>query len=427
MIQAAISVFSRHFAWRAAIAAMVFTSLALSWGSAFADDHEATKKLMIEKGREVFLTAGGLGCMACHGPYAEGDSGIGPFNRGVGEEAIRAALASIEPMMQLREELTDEQIKQIAAYYEWLGQLKLVKTLVKRGRFLPNHLRVHPGTRIQLVVNNASVAPHRFVSDDMGFEPVTVAGREAADFVWVAPDKEGTVSLRCEDCGADDQKLTIEITRQAPKFVPVKVISKVLANKQPAAAPQPAAARPDPELTAQGRQVFLNAGDVGCVACHGRYAEGDVGIGPYNRGFSEKAIRTALAKVRAMSFMRDMLDEEQIKQVAAYYESLSHQQLVKTHVVRGVFIPDTVKVHPGTEVQLVVMNPSVKPRKFASPDMQIEQFVVAGRDAHDFVWQAPEREGSYTLQCVDCPIEGQKLTIEVSYEVPAYTPPVALK
>lgn len=392
---------------------------------------EVPDKLLIEKGREVFLTAGGVGCIACHGRYAEGDTGIGPYNRGVGEPVIRAALESVEAMKLLPGELSDAQIKQIAAYYQWLGQLKLVKTLIKRGRFVPEHLEIHPGTRIQLVLNNASTASRLFISDNMGIGPVTVEGRQAVDVVWEAPQKEGLYTLACADCELADQKLTIEVTKKAPKFIPAMVVSKLPASAPPGSTSAPskpaAASREDPQTIERGRQVFLTAGDIGCVACHGRYAEGDVGIGPYNRGFSEAAIRRALRSVRPMSFLRETLSEEEIKQVAAYYESLSHQQLVKTHAVRGMFIPESVKVHPGTTVQLVVMNPSLKTRTFTSRDMNIEKFTVAGRDALDFVWKAPEREGTFTLECTDCAITGQKFAIEVTESVPVYTPPVVLK
>jgi mono/diheme cytochrome c family protein len=392
---------------------------------------DAAQKQQIEKGREVFLTAAGIGCKACHGPYAEGDTGIGPYNRGVGEPTIRAALATIEAMQMMREELSDAQIKQIAAYYQWLGQLKLVKTLIKRGRFIPDRIEIHPGTRIQLVLNNASSSPQRFISTNMGIGPITVGPKDAVDVVWEAPNKNGSFTLTCADCALKDQKLVIEVTSKAPKFVPVKVPSKLVASAALAPAPQakpPAAVISiDAKSIEQGRQIFLNAGEVGCVACHGRYAEGDVGIGPYNRGFSETAIRGALKSVGPMAFLRDTLNEQQIKQISAYYQSLLHQQLVKTHSVRGVFIPGNVKVHPGTTIQLVIMNPSLNARNFVSQDMKLKRFKVAGRDAVDVVWKAPDREGKFTLECTDCAIKGQKFTLEVSNSVPPYTPSVALK
>ncbi len=218
---------SKQLGWRTVITVITLAALTVSWAGRWASADEASTKSLIDKGREVFLTAGGVGCMACHGPYAEGDTGIGPYNRGVGEPTIRAALASVEAMKLLREELSDEQVKQVAAYYEWLGQLKLVKTLVKRGHFLPDHVQLYPETRIQLVLSNTSSMPHRFVSENMGISGITAEGRQAADIVWEAPKKEGIFTLTCADCELKDQMLTIEVTEKAPKFIPVKVVSKL--------------------------------------------------------------------------------------------------------------------------------------------------------------------------------------------------------
>ncbi len=407
--------------------------MALIWGVSAVQAANLPDNLLIEKGREVFLTAGGVGCAACHGPYAEGDVGIGPYNRGFKEAAIVAAINSVEAMEFLREEMTNSQIKQIAAYYEWLGQLKLVKTLAKRGRFIPNRVEVYPGDKIQLVVNNASTQPHNFTSDNLGLGKITVPGRENMDVVWESPATEGTFTLACADCTVKGQMLTIEVTKSAKKYIPPTLTPKVMAKVTPApaataTAKKPAApARIDMAAVEKGRQLFLNVGDVGCVACHGRYAEGDVGIGPYNRGFSETAIRRALMGAGPMSFLRKEMTGPRIKEVAAYYEYLSHIQLVKALVVRGLFVPEKVSVRPGQQIQLVVINSSRVPRIFAGKDMGIADFAVAGRDASDIVWTAPESEGTHKLTCADCPIRGQALTIEVTSGAPPYVPPVALK
>lgn len=382
-------------------------------------------KQLIEKGRDIFLTAGGLGCAACHGRYAEGDIGIGPNNRGMNEAKVRAALDSVPPMKILRDELSDAEIKEVAAYVEWLGQLKLVKTLVKRGHFVPERIEIYPGTKIQLVVNNASIEPHKFVSDNMKIEPVTVQGRQNMDIVWEAPETEGTFALTCSDCGVAD-RLTVAVSKSAKRFIPAETVAMAPARVPPPPAPRPTP-RADARTIEKGRQIFLGAGDVGCVACHGPYAEGDVGIGPYNRGFSEAAIRKALKTVKPMAFLQKALSEEQIKEVAAYYQSLAHEQLVKTHVVLGLFIPEKVSVRPGATIQLVVMNRSIASRTFASPSMGIKVFKVPGREASDFVWSAPDHEGTFDLTCVDCPIKGQKLTIDVTNSAPPYAPPVPLK
>ncbi len=381
----------------------IFVAVA-AWHPAAAQDNP-----MIEKGRQVFLTAGDVGCAACHGIYAEGDVGIGPYNRGVGEIAIRGALDSVDEMSFLKGELSDAEIGQIAAYYEWLGQLQLVKVLVKRGRFIPSEIQVHPGTKVQFVVNNSGRATQTFGSDKMDIGAFKVQGRTDRDLIWIAPDAEGEFELRCTDCRLKNQVFVIKVTRAAPPFPPTRE----------AKAPEvqlvsiPAEQR-DVELIASGRDVFLNAAGVGCVACHGPYAEGDVGIGPYNRGFDEDRIRRALETVDAMAFLGDALSDDEIKQVAAYYRRLGELHLAKTRVIRGRFIPDRIRIEPGTKVQLVVNNASQADRTFASPDMGIEDFHVPGREAVDLVWVAPRTEGVFNLSCTDCAEPDRQLTIEVS-------------
>lgn len=197
--------------WRVAFAA------GLSWLGAPALGEELSNNL-IERGREVFFTVAGVGCAACHGRYAEGDVGIGPYNRGANEAKIRGALQKVDAMGVIRGEMTDEKIVQVAAYFRWMGELQLVKTMYKQGRFIPNEVSVYPGTPIQLSVNNASTEPHTFASDVMGITEVHVNGRDFGDLTWKVPDSEGAFELRCADCGSDG-KLTIRVSRSAKRYI----------------------------------------------------------------------------------------------------------------------------------------------------------------------------------------------------------------
>lgn len=367
----------------------------------------------VRKGREAFLTAGGVGCAACHGRYAEGDVGIGPYNRGVNETAIRTAMRSVPPMFFLQREMTDEKIRQIATYYRWLGELQLVKSLSKRGRFIPDTVAVYPGTPVQLAVKNASSKPHTFGSESMEIKPFRIKGRDFGDVVWLAPVKEGVFEFSCTDCRIKG-KLTVMVSKSAKRHRSPSGGSVQVALKP--------ATKLQESLVVKGREVFLTAGGVGCVACHGRYAEGDIGIGSYNRGRNETAIRSALDRVKEMKFLADEMTDSEIKQVAAYYESLGAQLLVKTRVVRGLFVPDRVSVHPGTRVQLVVGNRDPAARRFSSSANGIEAFSVPGRSEVDFVWLAPKQEGFYDLRCKDCKLKGQKLVIEVTQAAPKFLP-----
>ena len=361
---------------------------------------------LIEQGRQVFLTAGEVGCAACHGPYAEGDVGIGPYNRGLGEAAIRSSLEGIDEMEFLLDEMTDQDIRAIAAYYEYLGTLQLEKALVKRGRFVPDSIDVYPGTRIQLVLTNASTKPRNFAGESAGID-FTVPGRESGDVVWTAPQDEGEHRVVCTDCRIKDG-LVINVTKSAKRMPGAEEF--VASAEQVVSSP---AASVDLGLSAKGREVFLTAGGVGCVACHGPYAEGDVGIGPYNRGMDEAAIRRALAESEEMAFLQDELSDSEIEQVAAYYAALGKQMLVKTRLVRGRFVPDTIRVEPNAKIQLVIDNRGPEIRRIVSDDLQIATLSVPARASQDLVWTAPASSGSYMIRCTDCTAGDKVLTVVV--------------
>lgn len=192
----------------------------------------------------------------------------------------------------------------------------------------------------------------------------------------------------------------------------------------------------DTKLIERGKQISLTVAGIGCAGCHGLYGEGDVGTGPYTRGVDLSKIKAAVNGVGQMrALLKDKLDAQDIEAVAAYYSWLGQLQLVKTLIKRDRFIPDTMDIYPGTAVQLAIKNSSQFPRKFAGPDMNVSEFQVPGISSHDFVWRAPDAEGTYTLRCVDCFVPGQQLTINVrrgakQYHAPAaqaYTPPVQIK
>ena len=382
-----------------------------------------TTEEMIKAGEKVFRTVAEIGCASCHGDYAEGDKGIGPYNRGVGEEKIRAAINSIEAMEFLKEEIHDREIKQIAAYYYWLGELQLVKTLAKRGRFIPDSVQVYPGTKIQLVINNSSPFPRSFASGNMGIKPLTVPGRESSYLVWDAPQEERVFTLSCTNCRIKDQALSIEITKSARKHFSPSAGKVAAAAKAPA---KVAAVRPpviaDRQAIELGRELFLTAGEVGCVACHGPYAEGDVGIGPYNRGFSESKIRRAIAKVPVMRFLAGKLSDKQIKQVASYYHWLGGHKLVKTVTVGGRVFPARIQLHPGTPIQLVIANRDRKSHEFKGPVLGTVPIRIGARDAGTVAWVAPATEGHFTIGCSDCSGKSAKLTIEVTKKAGKFVP-----
>jgi len=169
---------------------------------------------LIEKGKKVYNEVAGIGCKTCHGEYAEGDLGVGPFIRGASEGAIRAAVSAVGEMIVVRQAITEEELKAVAAYLEYLGTLQVVRTLSKRGRFVPKAVEVRPGADLQVIIKNSSIRPHTYTSEGMGIESMTIQGRSTGTLVWKAPDREGTFTIACTDCRLNEE-LTIKVSKNA--------------------------------------------------------------------------------------------------------------------------------------------------------------------------------------------------------------------
>ena len=187
---------------------------------------------LIEQGEKVFDEIAGLGCKGCHGEYGEGDLGVGPFIRGASEGSVRAAIEGIGEMVVVKTAISEADIKAVSAYVSSLGSYQVVRTLAKRGRFLPASLNVYPDTNVQLIIKNSSTKPRTFSSDNMDIDPIQVAGRSTNSLKWQAPGQEGTFTLKCDDCKLKDQFFTIEISKTAKQFTPVKVKSKLKDSDQ---------------------------------------------------------------------------------------------------------------------------------------------------------------------------------------------------
>ncbi len=173
---------------------------------------------LVEQGKQLFDTVGGVGCKTCHGSFGEGK--VGPANRGVNEATIREALAKIPAMQFLRAQVSDDEIKRVAAYTDWMGRHLLVRALLKRGQFIPEKVAVHPGTPIQLVIENTGTEPNSVRSDGMNSAPINIPPRDIASIVWTAPSEDGSVTIVCADCRIKNGSLTIEVTKSAKPYIP---------------------------------------------------------------------------------------------------------------------------------------------------------------------------------------------------------------
>jgi mono/diheme cytochrome c family protein len=179
----------------------------------------------LAEGARVFNTIAGVGCKTCHGEYAEGDVGVGPYIRGATEGMIRAAIDATDAMVVITSVISDDEVKAVAAYLGHLGTMQAVRTLAKRGRFLPGEISVRPGTNVQLIIQNASMQKHTFKSDNMSIDDLVIAGRSSGTLEWRAPETEGEFSLYCTDCKLKDQFFTVKVAASAAAFHVVVPVS----------------------------------------------------------------------------------------------------------------------------------------------------------------------------------------------------------
>ncbi|MFQ5922348.1 MAG: c-type cytochrome [Anaerolineales bacterium] len=115
----------------------------------------------------------------------------------------------------------------------------------------------------------------------------------------------------------------------APTAIPEPTAAPTESEQEPAEIPMPdiptntdSGSPSDDELVALGEELYQRtAGGIGCQACHGVDASGDVG--PNILGKSAQTIQTQLESNEAMQFI--ILSDSEIQAVAAYLGWLESQ------------------------------------------------------------------------------------------------------
>lgn len=154
---------------------------------------------LIAQGRLLFEeTAGGegVGCAVCHGHFGMGDEQIGPNNRGAPEARIRKALATVDRMGFLH--LTDEEIKAVAAFLEYLGKLYPVKIAINDSQFEPNRVTVPENRQIQFIFNNKDNKVCNFTGAEAGIKEKQLEAGKVDDVVWQSPMKAAVFTVKCD-------------------------------------------------------------------------------------------------------------------------------------------------------------------------------------------------------------------------------------
>lgn len=187
------------------IALITFAAM-LSASPMLSADEEA-----IARGEKLFNELAGLGCKGCHGEFGEGDLGVGPYIRGATEGAVRAAIDGIDTMIVIKSVIDEQGIKDVSEYVNSLGSTRIVRTLAKKGRFLPNTFTVAPNSKFQIVVQNASFQPRVFLSEDLGFgDGLEIDARTTSGVNWTSP-ADGEIKLWCKNCDLQDEFFTVQV------------------------------------------------------------------------------------------------------------------------------------------------------------------------------------------------------------------------
>lgn len=158
----------------------------------------------------------------------------------------------------------------------------------------------------------------------------------------------------------------------------------------------------DPERLSEGQRVYLEIGSTGCSACHGKFAQGDLGIGPAIRGVDAVRIQNALEAAREMSFLLPIMTQEDVDNVAYYLTYLDTLHPVKATLRGEAFAPEEVTVPPDTDVQVVVENGNRTECSLQVEGRTDEPLLIEGRDIGAVVFRSPA-EGAFNAFCSEIP------------------------
>jgi len=82
-------------------------------------------------GEQLFRTAGGYGCSACHGLFANGGGNVGGNIRGKTLSDINVSLASEPTMLLLADSLSSGDRENLAFYLQIMGEINLVEWTIE--------------------------------------------------------------------------------------------------------------------------------------------------------------------------------------------------------------------------------------------------------------------------------------------------------
>ncbi len=147
----------------------------------------------MKAGEQLFRTAGGYGCTACHGLFANGAGNAGGDIRGKTLDDINTSLTEEFTMRLLADVLSEDDRQNLALYLEALGQLNLVEWNIE-DKASSSTITVAPDAPAQLVIFNKLFEPIELtLPESISTQTVQLEPYETKAFEWT-PNK-GVVTL----------------------------------------------------------------------------------------------------------------------------------------------------------------------------------------------------------------------------------------
>lgn len=158
---------------------------------------------VVQSGAEYYQNAGGYGCSACHGAFAQGGGNVGSNIRGKSLQSINDALENELSMQLLANSVTPSMREDIAAYLQSLGELQLVEWVIE-SEPKQQLLTIDADKTSQLVIQNRSFTTLTINLTGISEQSVVLEPYQTKAYQWQS--QTGTLVL------SDQQhRLTIQV------------------------------------------------------------------------------------------------------------------------------------------------------------------------------------------------------------------------
>lgn len=135
----------------------VLLALSLSLWGFNSIAQQVTAALGASHGEQIYRSAGGYGCVACHGQFAHGGGNVGGNIRGATLPQLQQALNNEPSMQLLKGGLSEQDQRLLIAYLQQLGSYQLLQwTLGEQGSY---QKQVIEAQNTQVVISNRSFSP----------------------------------------------------------------------------------------------------------------------------------------------------------------------------------------------------------------------------------------------------------------------------